>query len=208
MKRTAFMIALLLASAVSIPAAPNFGSDGLGGLSKSQKAALAGGKIVFYTSEVKGKHKSALIQAAIVFNNTPDKVWSLLYRTQDQIKYLEEIEKINIINKGAAKDNLEFHLSVAWLDYVYRVIHRFKPGEKYFYWGLDKSFKNDLKDLRGYWRLYPYGNGKTLARYGSNVSIKNVPSFIENMFKKNGVKKSLQAVRRYINSNGTWRVKR
>ncbi len=208
MKRIALIMMLILVSATVATGAPDFGTDGLGGLTEKQKATLAVGNIVFYTADVKGKNKSSLIQAAIVFDKTPEQVWSLLFRTQDQIKYLKEIEKINIISKAQAKDNLEFHLSVAWLDYVYRVIHRFDPINRYFHWGLDPTFKNDLKDLRGYWKLYPYGNGKTLARYGSNVSIKKVPSFVENMFKKNGVKKSLQAVKKYINSNGTWRVKR
>jgi len=208
MKRLVLIVTLILVSAVMTAGAPNFGTDGLRGLTVKQKATLAKGGIIFYTTDVKGKNKSALIQAILVFDKTPDQVWNLLFKTQDQIKYLKEIEKINIINKGTAKDKLEFHLSVAWLDYVYRVIHRFDFANKYFYWGLDPSFKNDLKDLRGYWKFYSYGEGKTLARYGSNVSIKNVPSFIENMFKKNGVKKSLKAVRNYINSNGAWRVKR
>jgi len=65
---------------------------------------------------------------------------------------------------------------------------------------MDKSFNNDLADLQGFWKLYPYPGGRTLVQYGSNVSIKNVPDWIENMFKKKGVEKSLNCVKKYVNT--------
>jgi len=71
---------------------------------------------------------------------------------------------------------------------------------------MDKSFNNDLADLQGFWKLYSYPGGETLVRHGSNVSIKNVPDWIENMFKKKGVEKSLNCVKKYVNKG--WTLKR
>jgi len=70
---------------------------------------------------------------------------------------------------------------------------------------LDPDYNNDLNGLEGFWRLYPYGEGKTLARYGSNISVKYVPGWIESVFKKRGVKKALLSVKKYIDSGGKYR---
>ena len=201
---------LLLAVAITAQGGNRFGPQGLKGLSKADQARLAKGEIIFSTETKNDESKegNALVEATVVFDATPQEVWKLLYRTETQIRYLEEIEEVKLLKKEATEDLVQFKVGVAWIDVEYRVIHHFKPKDLSYRWELDKSYKSDLVALQGYWHFYPYGNGKTLGRYGSNVSVKNVPSFIEAMFKKNGVKKALRAVRRYINSKGTWRCSR
>jgi hypothetical protein len=174
-------------------------------LSAEQERDLAGGKIVFSTTDTEGKGKRTLVEAAVVFDKPPEYVWELLYRTEDQIKFLDEVDEIEIIEKEELRDNLELELRVLFMTIVYRVIHHFDRDAFHIYWGLDPSFENDLLYLHGFWKLHPYGEGKTLARYGSDVSIKNVPQWIESLFKQHGVKKSLVAVRKYVNSGGTYR---
>ena len=140
----------------------------------------------------------------MVFNQTPEQTWNLLYRTEDQAKYLKELEEAKIIAKSPFKDTIEFRVKAAFLTFLYRVNHNFDRTGLNFWWGLDPTFKNDLVDLRGYWRFYPYSQGKTLARYGSTVSLKKVPAFIEDMFKKSGVARSLASVKKYVDSGGTY----
>ena len=185
---------------------PDFGPDGLSGLTEEQRQNLDKGKIVFSTTDTGAQGQNALIEAAVVFNVPLQETWRLLSKTEDQIKYLKEIYELNIIKTGSALNIQEFKLKIAFLDIVYRVIHRFDEANQYIYWSMDPSFDNDLEDLRGFWRFYPYGQGKCLARYGSNVSIRNIPSWIEAIFKKSGVKKSLLAVKKYVDSGGTYLV--
>ena len=199
------MMLLLLVSSASAGEARDFGPGGMKGLSAEQEGDLADGKIVFSTTDTKGKGKSALIEATVVFDKPPEYVWELLYRTEDQVKFLEEVDELEIVKKEELEDNLEFKLEVMFLTFVYRVIHHFDEDDFHIYWGLDPSFENDLLDLRGFWKLHPYGEGRTLARYGSHVSLKNVPRWVEALFKKRGVEKSLIAVRKYVNSGGTYR---
>jgi hypothetical protein len=199
------MLLLLLVAPASADEARDFGPDGTKGLSTEQQGDLADGKIVFSTTDTKGKGKSALIEAAGVFDKPPEYVWELLYRTEDQVKFLDEVDEIEIVKKEALQDNLELKLEIIFLTVVYRVIHHFDEDDLHIYWGLDPSFENDLLDLRGFWKLHPYGEGRTLARYGSHVSINNVPGWVEALFKRRGVKKSLIAVRKYVNSGGTYR---
>ena len=160
---------------------------------------------MFSTTDTKGKQASTLVEAAVVFDKPPEYVWELLYRTEDQVKFLEEVDEVKVLDKQELQDELELKLRILFITIVYRVIHHFDKEHLYIYWGLDPSFENDLLDLHGFWKLYPYEEGKTLARYGSDVSIKSVPRWVESLFKRHGVKKSLIAVRKYVDSGGTYR---
>lgn len=206
-KITIIVIVSLLCGTVLI-ALPEFGIDGLAGLTAEQKKQLEAGKIVFATVGSVTTSESELIYAAIVFNQPLEETWRLISRTEDQIKYLSDIDELKIINKGGASDNIQFTVSAGPFSKTYRVIHRFSPGKKGFEWGLDPSFSNDLQKLTGFWRFYPFGEGKTLARYGSNVSIRNVPAWVESLFKKKGITQALNQVKKYVDSGGTWRCPR
>jgi hypothetical protein len=188
-------------------AVPNFGDDGLKGLSESQIKDLSEGKIIFNTTDSvnneSAEAKSSIITAALLLDKPPEEIYNILYHTEDQIKYLEEIKEIKIVNKNEVQDNIEFKLKILMISLEYRVIHSFDKKNLYIHWTMDKNFKNDLESLQGFWKLYPYPGGRTLARYGSNVSVKHVPGWLENMFKKKGVEKSLNCVKKYVNTGWT-----
>jgi len=182
--------------------ANKFGKDGLTGLSKEQIKKLDKGEFIFLT---KGSSKNALVQAVIVFNKSPEVTWNLLAKSEDQVKFLKELKTTKVIYKKPNENDVEFLVKVAFIKKLYRVIHKFDKNKLYMHWALDSSFKkNDVEALKGYWKFYPYKNGKTLARYGTLFTLKGVPDWIQNLFKKNGVQKSLRAIRKYVNSGGTW----
>jgi len=204
-KKTLAIVCLLVSlSSLSLAAVPDFGPDGLKGLDAHQQQKLARGEIVFAFTDSATQAHSGLIEAAVVFNQSPEQTWNLLYRTEDQEKYLKELEEAKVIAKSPFKDTIEFKVKAAFLTFLYRVNHNFDRAGMNFWWALDPTFKNDLVDLRGYWRFYPYGQGMTLARYGSTVSLKKVPAFIEDMFKKSGVERSLVSVKKYVDSGGVY----
>jgi ribosome-associated toxin RatA of RatAB toxin-antitoxin module len=208
MKKILFAIlSLTLFTVAATFAAPrDFGAEGTNGLTEDQKKKLATGEIVFTKSISGDETKSALIQAALVFNQSPEKVWALLSRTEDQAKYLNEVEELQVIKKSATEDCIEFTLDVAFIELVYRVIHKFDRANLYFHWALDPTFDNSLNQLNGFWRFFPYGEGKTLARYGSNLSVSAVvPSFVENYMTRTNLPKALADVKKYVDSGGTWR---
>ncbi len=208
MKHIAIIFALILLCAGVLIALPEFGTGGLNGLSADQKKQLEAGKTVFATVGSVAKSDSELIYAAIVFNQPIEETWRLISKTEDQIRYLSDIDNLKIINKGGTSDNIEFTVSAGPFSKTYRVIHRFSPDKMGFEWGLDPSFDNDLQKLTGFWRFYRFGDGKTLARYGSNVSIRGVPGWVESMFKKKGISQALGQVKKYVDSGGAWRCRR
>lgn len=208
MKKIAIINLIIFLCVPVLIALPEFGAGGLSGLTAEQKKQLEEGKIVFATVGSVAKSESELIYAAIVFNQPLEETWQLISRTEDQIKYLSNIDDLKIIRKGGSSDNIQFTVSAGPFSKTYRVIHRFSPEKKGFEWGLDPSFDNDLQKLTGFWRFYSFGERKTLARYGSNVAIRGVPTWVESLFKKKGIAQALEQVKKYVDSGGTWRCTR
>lgn len=205
MKKTILaLIVICFSASMGMAATPDFGPDGLKGLNEAQKQKLAQGQIVFTFTDSTSQAHAGLIEAAVVFDKSPEETWYFLTRVEDQYKYLKEVEISRAMTKTDPVNLVLFKVTAAMLSVDYRVSYQYDQANKYFHWGLDPGFQNDLLDLRGFWRVYPYGQGKTLARYGSNVSLKNVPGFIEDMFKKSGVSRSLVSVKKYVDSGGTY----
>lgn len=184
---------------------PDFGPDGLAGLTLEQKQKLAQGEIILLESVVKTPGEKTLIEAALVFNKPPEEVWRFLSKTEDQVKYLDEVKKVTVIFKSSTGDNLEFTIKLLTKIFVYRQVHQFDEKNLHFRWRLDHDFKSDIKELNGFWRFYPFGSGKTLARYGSRVLLRfSVPDFIQTALTKNNLSRALQSVKKFVNSGGTW----
>jgi hypothetical protein len=194
------IICLLVFSGSAAAGEPNFGNDGLKGISIEQQKELDGGKIIFSTTDK--SRENSLIEAAIVFNQPVESTWNLLTRVDEQDKYLAEIKKIKLAGKNPVK--VEFGLKILFLSIWYQCQYQFDKPNNYFDWHLDPAYKNEINDLRGFWKLYPYPNNKTLARYGSNVVAKGVPDWVQGAFKKSGVGKALKATKKFVDSGGTW----
>jgi len=208
MKKTAILAALIVLWAPALFALPEFGETGLNGLTEAQKQDLAAGKIIFTTQGSISQCDSELIYAAIVFDKPATETWALISKTEDQDKYLSSIKDLKIICKSGPTDNIQFSVSVGPFTKTFRVIHHFSPDKAGIEWGLDPSFDNDLQELSGFWRFYDFGEGKTLARYGSQVGIRGVPDWVEGLFKKRGISEALGQVKQYVDSGGTWRCRR
>jgi hypothetical protein len=62
-----------------------------------------------------------------------------------------------------------------------------------------------LKHLEGYWRLYKIDDNHTLARYGTIVSFSElIPKSIMETLTRQNLPTSLNAVKKYVDSGGTY----
>ena len=194
-----------LSAALGFQGMPDFGPEGLAELSEVKIWRLSRGEIVLPNSIVQAPDGRTLIEAALVFDRPTEEVWRLLSKTEDQSKYLAEVQKIVIIFKGPTDDRLEFTTKVLIKTFVYRQCHYFDPQNLYFRWELDPSFPSEIKELSGFWKFYPFGEGKTLARYGSRVLVGlGIPRSIQTSLAKNQLPAALRSVKRYVDSGGTW----
>jgi hypothetical protein len=185
---------------------PDFGPDGTAGLTVGQVQRLAQGEIILPEGLIKTSQGKSLIAAALVFDRPPEEVWRLLSETEVQGRYLTEVKSVRVIRKTETEDCLEFTVRVMGKTVVYRQIHNFDSNHFYFHWVLDPTFRGDVKELIGFWRFYPYDDGRTLARYGSRVKPRfPVPDFIREALAKGHVRSALESVKRYVDSGGAWK---
>ena len=204
-----FLFLLGLGAAPGQDRMPDFGPDGLAGLKPGQVQELASGGIILPEGLIKSSSGTSLIEAALLFDQPPAEVWRLLSETEVQDRYLPEIKALRVIWKKEAAICLEFTVRVMGKTVVYRAIHEFYAASLYFRWFLDPDFRSDLKELTGFWRFYPFGEGRTLARYGSVVKPRfPVPGFIRAALAKGHVRSALESVKKYVDSGGVWRVSR
>jgi hypothetical protein len=203
------MPVILLPGLIYPQETPDFGPDGLAGLTLKQREKLARGEIIRTESTVTTPEGKTLIEAALVFNQPPEEVWRLLSKTEDQVKYLDEVKSVSVVCQDLTGDTLELTIKVLVKTIVYRQVHRFDEKNLFFEWSLDPDFRCDLKELQGFWKFYPFGSGSTLARYGSRVSFRFlIPRFIQTALIKNNLPRALRSVRKYVNSGGTWEKNR
>lgn len=206
--RTLFIaLFILFIHNASFSKVPNFGKDGLAGLTLDQKVKLVkDGIIAGFSDNNKKNEKNSFIEAAVIFNQSIEITWKLLSKTENQPLYLEESKEIKVVSKKD-KVAVEVQTTGNWLiKLVYGVIEYHDPANYALHWTLDASHPNNgLNYMNGYWQLFPYGKNQTLYRYGSSVSVKNIPDFIENRFKEKGVNSAMAATKKYVDSCGTYR---
>ncbi|MDH7512011.1 MAG: SRPBCC family protein [Clostridiales bacterium] len=197
-----FFLSSLVAFSQEIP---DFGPDGMAGLGFDQRQKLVRGEIIHPKSLAQTTDGKTMIEAALLFEKPPEEVWQLLVRTENQVKFLDQVKKVTIIRKEASGDTLEFTTKILTETLVFRVNHEFDEKNLFIRWALDKSFKNDLRELEGFWRFYPLCQSKTIARYGSRVKPNfPVPGFIYDVLARNDLRTALASVKKYVDSGGVW----
>jgi len=100
----------------------------------------------------------------------------------------------------------EQHLKIAFLDIGYRLRDQLDPGTHTITWALDPTFESTLQHVSGYWELHALDAARTLARFGTKVSVSPaVPSFLQNGITRKNVPQSLENTRQWVDSDGRWR---
>ncbi len=186
---------------------PPLPAKALEGLSVTDITALDAGKVIVLKQDSgEGKDKKSLIQASIVFDQPIDKVWDLLKHTERQKEYLPHLKEAEIVSGNKDGNITQFLLKIAFFNVRYRVDHKFQNDTYRLTWNLDPNYKNDLKELYGYYHLYKIDNTHTLARYGSKVDVGAIiPAFIEDYLTRKDLPKALNAVKKWVDSDGKYR---
>jgi hypothetical protein len=91
---------------------PDFGPDGLAGLSAKQRTELARGGIVLPEGAVKTTRGSSLVEAAFIIDRPPGEVWCLLSKTEFQTHYVPEVKSARIVWEAGEESCLELTVRV------------------------------------------------------------------------------------------------
>lgn len=199
---------LMMAAAGQSGEPPAAGEDPAAweGLTPEQAAAVRRGEIlILQEDQSSADQQKRLIRSAMVFEQPIATVWALISQTERQDEYLPGLNKCELVKREGNWDQVDFHVKIFFVNIDYRVKHERDPERYYQWWNLDPSYDNDLAHLEGYWRFFPLADGRTLGRYGTKLVVARfVPQSVQEYLTKNDLPKNLEAVRKWINSGGTW----
>lgn len=173
----------------------------------SVERALKGEIVVATQNQGEGAGQT-LIQAIMVFDVPIGETLRLLKQTEKQSEYLNACDKSILIERVGDHDLVEFHTKVLAWDLKYRVRHR--PDDKKYSmsWSLDPNFKNDLKQLDGFWRFYYRDDNHTFVRFGTKLVVRDfIPKSIQDALTRRDLPNSLEMTRKWVNSHGTYKKK-
>jgi len=175
------------------------------GLTAEQIKKVKQGEIVILTKQGSGEEER-FIKAAMIINQPIDVVWNLLCQTWRQEEYLPGLISSPLIEKHKDWNIVEFNVKVLFIKINYRVKHYIDSEHYYLHWNLDPSYHNDLKHLEGYYWLYKIDDKHTLIRYGTVVVVSElIPRSIQDALTKRDLPKNLQAVKKWLDSAGTYK---
>lgn len=147
-----------------------------------------------------------LVEALVLFSKPPEEVWPLLIQRERQKEYRPELTSVEIVQREENALVEEQHLKIAFLKVGYRLTDRFDPATRTLTFELDPSFESQLEHVSGYWELHALDGGRTLARFGTRVSVSSaVPGFLQNGITRKNVPDTLDNTRQWVDSGGKWR---
>jgi hypothetical protein len=146
------------------------------------------------------------VEALVLFSQPPEKVWELLLQRERQQEFRPELTALSVTERDANGLLEEQHLKIAFLTVSYRLRDRFDAANRTLSWELDPSFESMLEHVSGYFELHELAGGRTLARFGTKVSVSPaVPGFLQNGITRKNVPETLENTRQWVDSDGLWR---
>jgi hypothetical protein len=146
------------------------------------------------------------VEALVLFSQPPERVWALLLQRERQKEFRPELTTLSVIERSESGLVEEQHLKIAFLSVGYRLLDHFYPATHTFTWELDPTFESTLQHVSGYWELHPLAGDRTLARFGTRVSVSPaVPGFLQNGITRKNVPQTLENTRQWVDSDGRWR---
>jgi hypothetical protein len=175
------------------------------GLTKDQIERVKKGEIVLLDKDTsEGGQQKRMIEAAMIFDQPIAAAWKLFRQTENQARYLPDLESCTLVSRDAKGDQVDFHVKLV-ININYRIHHVYDDENCCLHWSLDPSYDNDMKRVDGFWRLYKIDDKHTLARYGTWVEVSSViPDFLMERLTKSNLPVNMEAVYKYIQSGGTW----
>lgn len=175
------------------------------GLTKEQIERVQKGEILILDKPENVDGRS-MITAAMVFNQDLNTTWDLLTARHRQDEYLPRLDRSLLVNHSDTGDTIELHVKILTMDIVYRTVGLADKAKYQSSWKLDPAFKNDMKEITGFFHFYYLDDKHTLARYGTWVQTGiGLPASVQEFLIKRDLPESLAAQKKWVDSGGTFR---
>jgi hypothetical protein len=177
------------------------------GLSADEIARLKKGEIVVIKELSREETTSkGMVQVALIFNKRIDEVWSLMTQGFRQEEYLPNLDRSILVKKLPDGDIIENRLKVFFVELRFWVRGYHYPDRYYIRWNLAEGYKNDIKNLEGFWQFYYIDETHTLARYGTHTETGfGVPAKVQEFLARRDIPESLSRLKKWVESDGAWK---
>lgn len=154
----------------------------------------------------RGGLSGAYMLAYIIFEKTPERVLRLLSQTARQTEFRPDLKTVRTLEHFEDGVLDEYRMQIMFLKIVYRLRYQLDFEAARIRWALDPSFENSVRQIEGFWELYPLGDTETLARFGTRVDIgAALPAFLQDALTRKNMPTTLENCRRWVNSDGRYR---
>ena len=162
--------------------------------------------VVMQEVREEGALSGGIITSYVMFAPPVDDVYRLLSQSSRQLEFRPELTSIETVEVGARGPIDEQHMKILFQRYVYRIEYRLDPDARRIEWYLDEDFENDLDMVNGFWELYAPDDGHTLGRSGTSIDVgAAVPGFLQDWITRKNLPKTMERVRRWVDSGGSYR---
>ncbi len=199
-----FTVPALLLAAVLAPAPaarPEDAAAVIAKLSSADRERLEEDRLVLPDAAEDARFVTGLV----IFEKPIGRAMQLIAQTSRQVEYRPELKKNDTLETFPDGTLERQQLKIMFNKIVYHLRYRVDFEAHRVSWDLDESLDNDLKEVTGFWELFPMGEVRTLGRMGTRVDVGALPSFLQDYATRKNVPKSLENTRRWIDSDGTWR---
>ena len=144
---------------------------------------------------------------AIVIDRPLDEVWQTVIRYEDKAEYQPRVEKVWVLDKQPNYLRVRMQVDASVTTARYTAHFELNPEEHSVHWRLDKTATdNTIADCEGNYRLTEISPTRTLVVYRNWIdSGRSIPRFIQDYMARRSIPTMLRAVKKRIESGGTWR---
>jgi hypothetical protein len=195
--------AVVLAAAHPPPPEGGRAEPILEALPTTTRAALLDEKLVLL-GNTEGADFFRGVQALVLFEKPPERVYRLLSQTARQQEYRPDLLGIDTLERLPDGSVDEHRMRILFRNVVYRLRYRLDPAAQRITWSLARNYEHDLREIEGFWQLHPLGEGETLARFGTRVDIGPAfPTFLQEFVNRRNLPQVIERTRRWVDSDGT-----
>jgi hypothetical protein len=145
-------------------------------------------------------------QAFVLFERPRGEVLRMLAATPRQMEYRPELARLEVIEANEAGDLAEYRVRFMLTTLSYRARHGWNLEQGRVWWRLDPEYPNDLAVLDGLWEVAPIDARRTLGRFTTRIDLgPALPAFLQDFATREKLPDSMEQVRRWVDSGGTWR---
>jgi hypothetical protein len=153
-----------------------------------------------------GSLSGGIITAYVIFADPIDPVYDLLSQSARQIEFRPELTNIEMVAMSEHGPVDEQRLKILFQRFVYYISYRLDRSQYRIEWHLDHGYENDLDQVDGFWELYEMEDGRTLGRSGTSIDVgPAIPAFLQDWLTRKNLPQTMERVRLWVDSGGSYR---